>query len=285
MGGAIFNMGADSAYAGSGQATLINCTLTGNTAQGGVGQNPGSGLGGAVFNVDGTVKLVNDTVDTNHADKGGAVYNLAFGKDIPTGGTAAASLILNNNILADSTHPVGNVLVAIPDLVSSAQATNNTATVSGSHNLVMGNTGTIGAGVITLTTSPHLGPLQNNGGLTPTMLPQPGSPVLGAGDPLFAPTIDQRDHTRPLNGPIDLGAVQLSVAPTGRPATPPTLHTPFLLALFDQLLHGVETVNANETETVIDSIFGLPLLMSTYDGVGNLEQVTFLGFNVTALFE
>jgi hypothetical protein len=284
-------MGADSAHPGSGQATLINCTLTANTAQGGAGQNPGSGLGGAVFNLDGTVKLVNDTVDANHADKGGAVYNLALGKDIPTGGTVTASLILNNNILADSTHPVVNVPGAIPDLVSSAQGTNNTAAVSGSHNLVTSSTGTIGTGVITLTTSPNLGPLQSHGGLTPTMLPQPGSPVLGAGDPLFAPTIDQRGHTRPLNGPIDLGAVQVSVAPTtgggssGNPVTPPTLHTPFLLALFDKLLHGVETVNANGTETVIDSIFGLPLLMSTYGSTGNLEQVTFMGLNVTTLFE
>jgi hypothetical protein len=235
--------------------------------------------------------LGNDTVDANHADKGGAVYNLALGRDIPTGGTVTASLILNNNILADSTHPVVNVLAAIPDLVSSAQGTNNTATVSGSHNLVTSSTGTIGTGVITLTTSPHLGPLQINGGLTPTLLPQPGSPVLGGGDPLFAPTIDQRGHTRPLNGPIDLGAVQVSVAPTtgggssGSPATPPTLHSPFLLALFDELLHGVETVNANATETVIDSIFGMQLLVSIYNSAGNLEQVTFLGFNVTALFE
>jgi hypothetical protein len=63
------------------------------------------------------------------------------------------------------------------------------------------------------------------------------------------------------------------------------LHTPFLLVLFDELLHGVERVNGNDTETVIDSIFGIPLLVSLYDGAGNLESVTLFGINVTALFE
>jgi YD repeat-containing protein len=61
------------------------------------------------------------------------------------------------------------------------------------------------------------------------------------------------------------------------------LHTPALLALFDELLHGVETVNGNDTETVIDSIFGIPLLVSSYDGAGNLTSVTLLGNNITAL--
>jgi hypothetical protein len=63
------------------------------------------------------------------------------------------------------------------------------------------------------------------------------------------------------------------------------LHTPALLALFDALLKGIETVNGNGTETVTDSLFGIPLLVSTYDGSGDLMSVTLLGINVTALFE
>jgi hypothetical protein len=65
---------------------------------------------------------------------------------------------------------------------------------------------------------------------------------------------------------------------------PPTLHTPWLLALFDQLLKGIETVNANGTETVTDNFFGFPLV-STYDGKGNLVNVTFFGLNITSLFD
>jgi hypothetical protein len=63
------------------------------------------------------------------------------------------------------------------------------------------------------------------------------------------------------------------------------LHTPALLAFFDALLAGVETVNGNGTETVTDSLFGIPLLVSTYDGNGDLTSVIMFGINVTALFE
>jgi hypothetical protein len=72
---------------------------------------------------------------------------------------------------------------------------------------------------------------------------------------------------------------------TSGPASAPgiTLHKPFLLALFDQLLGGVETINANGTETVTDNFFGIPLV-STYDGSGNLISVVWFGFNVTAMF-
>jgi len=57
------------------------------------------------------------------------------------------------------------------------------------------------------------------------------------------------------------------------------------LALLDALLHGVEAVNGNDTETVTDSLFGIPLLVSTYDGSGDLTSVTLFGINVTSLFE
>jgi hypothetical protein len=64
-----------------------------------------------------------------------------------------------------------------------------------------------------------------------------------------------------------------------------TFHTPLLVALLDALLGGIETVNGNSTETVIDRFFGISLFVSTYDGVGNLVSVTMFGINVTLLFE
>jgi probable HAF family extracellular repeat protein len=74
-------------------------------------------------------------------------------------------------------------------------------------------------------------------------------------------------------------------SPPPSPKPPPTLHTPPLLAFFDSLLAGVETVNGNETETVIDRFFGIPLFISTYDGAGNLMSVTLFGIDVTLLIE
>ncbi len=302
MGGAIFNMGADSAHPGSGMVTCVNCTFTENSAQGGSAApqgNGGVGVGGAIFNFDGTVTLTNDTLVGNAvhpattAARGalaGAIFNAAYGSDIDTGNPVTATLVLNNCIVALNNDDNGN------DLSSLAFGTGtNTATVSGSHNLITSFDADLPSSLVVSTADPKLGPLQNNGGLVPTLLPQSGSPVLGTGDPSLAPTTDQRGQPRPANGPIDLGAVQVSAAPpaggsTGGSGgstpspTPPELHKPFLLELFDDFLKGVETVNANRTETVTDNLFGFPLV-STYDGAGYLERVTLLGFDITVLFE
>ncbi len=305
LGGAIFNMGADSQDFGSGQMTLINCTLNGNQAHGGdsaipapfAAGSPGSGEGGAIFNLDGRVELDSDTVFGN-ANFGGSdgkgtigpayvegVVNSSFGHDINTGGPVAATLVLNNSILASS----GSTFA----LANSGSV--GTATVSGSHNLVTTHLGSVGAGVITLTADPKLGGLKNYGGLTPTLLPLAGSPVLGAGDPSHAPATDQRGVPRPPNGPIDLGTVQVSVAVSsggsssgGRsssaPPAPPVLEVPPLLAFLNSILGGIETVNGNGTETVTDSIFGIPLVVSTFDTTGHLMTVTLFGFNITFMF-
>jgi hypothetical protein len=80
--------------------------------------------------------------------------------------------------------------------------------------------------------NPNLGPLQNNGGPTLTMAPQPGSPALDAGsnavvtatnfgDPPFT---DQRGpgFVRISNGTVDLGAIELQVSP---PTVLPTVQS------------------------------------------------------------
>jgi ELWxxDGT repeat protein len=63
-----------------------------------------------------------------------------------------------------------------------------------------------------------------------------------------------------------------------------TLNVPPLLAFFDALLGGIETVNANGTETITDYLFGLPLLVATFDDSGNLVGVDLFGIDVTFLF-
>jgi hypothetical protein len=54
--------------------------------------------------------------------------------------------------------------------------------------------------------------------------------------------------------------------------------------MLDTLLAGTETVNANGTETITDSLFGMPLLVSTFDSAGKLGSVTLFGFDITFLF-
>jgi hypothetical protein len=228
LGGAIFNMGADST---SGQATLINCTLASNTAQGGSGGTngvSGNGFGGALFNLDGTTTLLSDTLASNTVVNGGssnlggpadggAVYNLAFGNDIPTGAPVTATLGVLNSILANSTGG--------PDLGGQAinGAGTNTATISANSNLVQDPASNITLPASNITnTDPQLGKLTiTNGGLTPTMLPLGTSPVISTGATSFlTPSTDQRGQPRPAAGPIDIGSVQGTV-PLSPPASPP----------------------------------------------------------------
>jgi hypothetical protein len=59
-----------------------------------------------------------------------------------------------------------------------------------------------------------------------------------------------------------------------------TLQVPPLLAFFDSLLGAIETLNANGTETVTDSLFGIPLVVALYDNSGNFLGATLLGINL-----
>lgn len=73
-------------------------------------------------------------------------------------------------------------------------------------------------------TNPNLGPLANNGGFTPTFLPNPGSPVLDTGGDCQAE--DQRGLPRPADGNddgatrCDRGSVEV------QPPAPPPVITP-----------------------------------------------------------
>jgi hypothetical protein len=220
-------MGA-STVTGSGVLLITNSTLTGNTAQGGAAPltgNGGSGYGGALFNLDGSITLNDATVAANSVSggsaDGGAVYNLAFGNLIQSGGAVSATLTLNNNILSNTTGRT--------DLASNIMngKNTNTAAITGESNLVERTDSSIPPGVITVTTNPNLGPLQNNGGPTQTMALTSSSSAYGAGNKALVPdgvTTDQRGPTfaRVVNGRLDLGAFEVQLATLPAPAPTPT---------------------------------------------------------------
>ncbi len=189
-----------------------------------------------------------------------------------------------------------NTIVAGNTLTANTGVPNEDVTAdltSGGHNLIGIDNNFKGptdlAGTAANPLNPNLGPLQNNGGPTQTLLPLSGSPVLGAGDPSLAPSTDQRGNPRRLSGPIDIGAVQVSgnaISPPPAPAPAPTLHTPFLLGLLDHLFFvaSTEMVNSDGTVSVTDSVIGIRFLVSHYNSAGNLVSVLFFGVNVTPLF-
>jgi hypothetical protein len=210
-------MGA-STNPGSGVVILTDCTLTANAAVGGNGGsagNGGSGLGGALFNLDGFVTLNDDTLAANTVvagagggRQGGAVYNLADGNNINTGGSTSALLVLNNSILSNSSGG-GSDLASVAFIGNSP----DTASIAGSSSLVQSMAlfnVSLDPGVITVTANPNLGPLASNGGPTQTMALTTSSPAFGAGNPGVSglPAGDQRGLPRLNNGRLDLGAYE-----------------------------------------------------------------------------
>ncbi|MBK8312493.1 MAG: hypothetical protein IPL01_00090 [Acidobacteria bacterium] len=215
MGGAIFNH--------RGTLTIINTTMTLNTAQGGNGANGGSGFGGAIFNLNGSATITSSTLAANtvtagtggssaQAD-GGAVYNLAFGNKIEDGSASTATVTISNSILATTS---GGTNDLVNDKRDGTQA--NTATVTFSNgNLVMAKTSINGAtesGSPTLSSNPNLGALAvlSNcaaGTCKPAVLPLlANSPAINAASGT-SPATDQTGTMRPQGNTPDIGAYEL----------------------------------------------------------------------------
>jgi hypothetical protein len=248
MGGGIFNM--------FGTLTILNATLSGNSAQGGNGSGQaggGSGYGGAIFNLDGNATLTYTTIANNSVSHGangvnpardgnadgGGVYNLAYGNTLGGKGNTAI-LTLNNSVIGQNEN-----YGLSHDLVNDAEngKNTNTALVNGSSSVVQGGsiltgngTNLLAPGAITVTSAPNLATaLASNFGSVETLAPNSGSPVLGAGnaDIPGLPSVDQNGQPRPASNPDD-GAVQtqsttstrittLSASSTYNSSTPQTV--------------------------------------------------------------
>jgi len=176
------------AFMGTATGSITNCTFSQNSA----GRN-----GGAVY-IDGEegsamLSISSCTFSQDSASNGGGGIYVSG-----AGGTAA--LQLTNNIL--KTGASGTNIVNDAGAITSQ-----------GHNLSSDN----GGGYLTgagdqINTDPMLEPagLQNNGGPTPTIALQAGSPAINAGDP-NAPPRDQRYYIR--SGAPDIGAFEFGGMP------------------------------------------------------------------------
>jgi hypothetical protein len=209
----------------------------GNVGNGGGG---GAGLGGAVFNLAGTLTITNCTFSGNAAvgGDGGSIAGTGtagsgFGGAIfNRNGTVqvVSSTFANNRAdqggggiynLGDGTNLAGsvelrNTIVAYTPGGASDYAASTIngggTTNSGHHNLIQVNDGFAG-GIVT-SADPKLGPLANNGGPTSTHVLLNHSPAIDAGDNANLPPTDQRGYPRVADGEgnglaiADLGAVE-----------------------------------------------------------------------------
>jgi hypothetical protein len=152
----------------------------------------GDGFGGGLFNTNGSLMVVNDTLSGNAATGG-----VGYPDGSSSGGGIASingSATLLNTILANSTmgsNGFGSLTDAGHNLSSDASCA---FTGAGSLN----------------NTDPKLGPLADYGGPTPTMALLSGSPAIDGGTSVGAPATDQRDRARPFGSAVDVGAFESS---------------------------------------------------------------------------
>jgi hypothetical protein len=174
---------------------VTNSTFSGNSAQGGAGGRsgpsdgndgaPGQGVGGGIFNRNGTLTVLAATFTGN---TGGGIYNL--------GDAGTANATIDGTILANSAG--GN------DFHGATNA-GGTQTANGTDNLIESQSGFSGS--ITSTADPQLGPLADNDGPTRTHLPAQPSPAVD-GSTKATPNVDQRGVSRPQGAKRDIGSVE-----------------------------------------------------------------------------
>ncbi|HTI39691.1 MAG TPA: choice-of-anchor Q domain-containing protein [Vicinamibacterales bacterium] len=200
LGGAIFSYGGD--------VTIRNSTFNGNFVQRGDGisclkpdgtseygcspSSPASDAGGAVFAVNGFLKIYNSTIAGNHvsgtaAGAGGGVFFLQM-QDVPQQ-FEPPTFVLDNNIIA--TNGTNECVMRVAS-----------STLAGEFagNLVQSNDSADPCpveGIVKNGEDPLLGPLLMNGGFTNTMAITTGSPAYGTADPGTSLPADQRGQQRP----------------------------------------------------------------------------------------
>jgi predicted outer membrane repeat protein len=190
----------------SGDLTLKGDTLTGNTAT----------FGGGGISSQGTLTMINDTVTGNSAVSTGAgIYIHATSTATITNSTVANNMLTGVGPLGGGISDNGATLSLINTIVYDP----NSGTVVGpdvwgpvsvAQNSLFGSIVAITAnfGGNQINTNPLLGPLQDNGGPTPTMALLPGSPAIDAGTSAGAPAVDQRGYIRPAGAGFDIGAFE-----------------------------------------------------------------------------
>jgi Ca2+-binding RTX toxin-like protein len=184
-------------------ATITNCTIHGNS----VVTDQKSSFGGGLAEAGSPVIVANCTITGNSATN----MSPSAGSSALGGGIFGGNVTLNNTIVALNTVSAVSGQTAGPDIYGSVTANfsligdGSDATIAGANNLV----GTSGTPI-----DPLLGPLQDNGGPTPTRAPLPGSPALDRGLYPSGLTEDQRGvgYERVVGAAADIGALESSAS-------------------------------------------------------------------------
>jgi predicted outer membrane repeat protein len=175
--------------------------------------------GGVSAQDNGAVSITESTIVSNTADQGGGGIYLASGADVQLySSTVAANHAKNaggGGVKAESgtTVSIQNSILAnnyIGAFITSDNDFNGSVTANQQNIMRHHTNGTIGGTGTVSTEDPLLGPLQDNGGRTPTTALKDGSPAIDAvagcnGYGNVGLTTDQRGVKRVLGSGCDLG--------------------------------------------------------------------------------
>ncbi len=214
-----------------GQIGFDSSSISDNTVS--ITDSGGDDGGGAILDEEGNSFYLNSTFSGNSAtiqggsldDGGGAIYS--FGVWFLSSVTAAGNStnMPGGAILNRGTATFRDTIVASSTAIPAGNCAGDGMFTSQGFNLESANTcGFSAADADLVNTDPQLGPLQNNGGTTPTQALAAGSPAVDAGSCTDAAqhplTTDQRGVARPqpAGGKCDIGAYELI---PGAPPPPP----------------------------------------------------------------
>jgi hypothetical protein len=237
--------GAGGGVASDGPTTIIASTVDSNISSGvgggistgpnahnlivtnsTVADNVGGGIGTPADDQQASVTIVNSTITGN--TNGGA----SRGSGVFTGGsTRLVYATVVDNKAAAFDNLVSHTLESFGSVIAGGGGANCFASARTSHGYNFSDDASCGFTDPTDRESagdPLLGPLADNGGPTPTLLPQPGSPLIDVipiascqADGAAGITSDQRGVTRPQGPGCDIGAVEVEVVVPPVPPVPP----------------------------------------------------------------
>jgi len=216
---------------------MVNTTVSGNRSASDDGNDPpgGPGDGGGGILNRGIARIINSTIVNNAAQVGSGIYSE----------TTNANTILYNTIVGNNN--------GSPDLDGFFDSRSGFNLVSNANGSILdAKNGNIVGGDTTQRIDLKIGPLQDNGGPTPTHALLPGSLAINAGDTeqvniLFYfpddPPLDQRGSERISDGKIDIGSYEVFVEATGNQETVDNSSTP------DTTTTGINTTNTRTQTT------------------------------------